>query len=621
MSLEQTEKFINTPNVASLLDDEELETIGRICYRELQIDEDSRQEWLEKNKEGMKLAKQVTESKTFPWPDSANVKYPLITVSSINFASRAYPEIIQGQNIVKARVIGDDPQGLKADRADRVSAHMSYQITEEMPEWEEQMDRLLHVLPILGCCFKKTYFDSVQKVNTSDLVLPEDLIVNVKAKSTDAARRLSHRIWKFKNYIYEQQTSGLWLDVDLKLPEDREGDSDAPEEFYEQHRYYDLDGDGYAEPYAITFHKETKKVVRISPRYGMEDVILNAKGTKVVKIDPKQFFTKFSFIPDPEGGFYDLGFGALLGPINRSVNTVLNQLLDAGTLSNAGGGFVGRGARIKGGIIELKLGEWQFVDTKGDDLRKSLVPYPIKDPSQVLYLLLGTLIEAGNSISSVTNVMKGEKPGENVSVETILALAEQGLKVFSAIFKRIYRGSKSEYQKLFRLNSVYLKEDEYIRVLDNPLAIKRVDYNVADLDVSPVAEPGMSLDVLRLAKARALREGMGMPGLKPMQVTKRWLEATKQENIEEIFDENQQPQPDPATVEAMARLDMDKAKMSLEMEEIKAQIAKIVAEIAKIQADTALSGAKAGSESLKPVIESEKLRVEEKKVAKDDRTE
>ncbi|HDZ25499.1 hypothetical protein LCGC14_0643040 [marine sediment metagenome] len=617
MAHEKLEKFIASKNIAADLEKQQLSEVGALCYTELNIDEESRREWKEKNEDGMKLAKQITGSKTFPWPNSANIKYPLITTASIQFAARAYPEIVQGPNIVKANIVGKDADGEKKKRAERVSTHMSFQVAEEMIGWEEDMDTGLHVLPITGSLFKKSYFDEVTERNISDLCLPIDVIVNMKAKSLEKASRVSHRIWKSKNEIYEHQVADIWLDVDLKIPDTDDGDSDAPQEFFEQHRYLDLDDDGYKEPYIVTFHEKTKQVVRIVARYRSEDVELKrTNGThKLVKIDPIQYFTKFTFLPDPEGCFYGLGFGALLGPINESVNTVINQLLDAGALATAGGGFIGRGIRIKGGKIEVKLGKWQMVETIGDDLRKNMVPYPLNEPSQVLFLLLGMLIDAGKDISSVKDVLTGEKPGENVSVETVLALVEQGMKVFTGIYKRVFRALKQEFEKLYKLNFIFLNQGHYFNILDEEKAVKQKDYEPKGLDIKPVADPNMSLDVLRLSRTKAMMavRDPNDPKLNDEEFLNRYLVAIKIENPEDLFiplDKRPKPQPDPETVDLLQRLDMARDLHDLEKQKLFAEIEQSIAQGRKIHADAIKSIAQAEAEEAGPQLEQYKLYVE-----------
>lgn len=577
----------NAKNLCSLLDDSELSEIGSKVVRDFQIDKDSRDDWESLMDRAMKLAKQVIEEKSFPWPNASNVKYPLLTTAAIQFAARAYPEICKGNEVVKAKVVGYDQDGQKHQRAERVSRHMSYQCTEEMEEWEEDTDKLLHVLPIMGLCFRKTYFDPVLGRNVSEMVLPDDLVVHYFARNLEKARRITQVVRYHANDVYEFVQAGLWRDVDLGLaPVDEEnvsGDEDALHEFLEQHRWLDLDDDGYQEPYIATVHKATCQIVRVVPRFDAEGVMVTPTG-KIMRIKPVHYFTKFSFIPNPDGSFYDLGFGWLLGAIGETINTTINQLMDAGTLGNLGSGFISRGIRIRTQSQTIKMipGEWKPVDATGQDLRTGIMPLPAPQPSPVLFQLLSLLIDAAKDISSVKEVLTGEQPGMNVPATTVLAMVEQGLKVFSAIYKRIYRALKQEFKKLYRLNSIYLPEQAMFTVLDTPQATGRADYAQGDLDVVPVADPSMSSDVLRLAKAQALMQISGRPGINEDELTVRYLEAIQAEAPERVVlppDQRPQPPPDPRLLEVQdkaqerqARFELDASKVQLEKELLRAQI-------------------------------------------------
>lgn len=577
----------NAKNLCVLLENEKLSEIGAKVVRDYQIDKDSRAEWESLMDRAMKLAKQVAEEKNFPWPNASNVKYPLLTTAAIQFAARAYPEICKSGDIVKAKVVGDDPKGQKSARGQRVSQHMSWQCLEEMEEWEPETDKLLHVLPIMGLCFRKSYFEPLLGRNCSDLVLPDDLVVHYFAQTLEKARRVTHVLKYHANDCYELIQAGLWRDIDLGYPavgeENQQGDEDAPHEFLEQHRYLDLDDDGYQEPYIATVHKATSQVVRIVPRFEESGVMLGQNG-KIGKIKPVHYFTKYSFITNPDGSFYDLGFGWLLGALGESINTSINQLLDAGTLGNLGGGFLSRGIRIKtqSQTVRMLPGEWKPVDATGQDLRQGIFPLPVPQPSPVLFQLLSLLIDAAKDISSVKDVMTGEQKGLNVPATTTLAMVEQGLKVFSAIYKRIYRALKAELKKLYRLNSVYLPDQAMFTVLDNPQAIARQDYAMGDLDIVPVADPSMSTDVLRLAKSQALMGVSGRPGVNEDELTAEYLQSIRVENPERFVvppDQRQQPPPDPKMLEVQdkiqhnqAQFQLDVQKAQLEMELLRAQI-------------------------------------------------
>jgi chaperonin GroES len=168
-------------------------------------------------------------------------------------------------------------------------------------------------------------------------------------------------------------------------------DSSTPIEMLEQHCHIDFDGDGYAEPYIVYVRRDNKKVARIVARYTQKDIEVNESGV-ILSIKAEQYFTKYPFIPSPDGGFYDLGFGVLLGPLNESINTIINQLVDAGTMANTAGGFLSRGIKLRGGNYTFNPMEWKHVDTTGDDLRKGIVPLPVREPSQVMFTLLNLLI-------------------------------------------------------------------------------------------------------------------------------------------------------------------------------------------------------------------------------------
>lgn len=585
-----------TQNIAELLDKYELGKIAARCYEEYALDDDTRADWKAKNVEALKIAEQQWEKKSHPWPGASNVKYPLIAGASMQFAARAYPAILNQQEIVKAKITGRDDNGAKWARAQRIQKHMNYQLTEQMPEWEEDMDKMLHGLPVLGTYFKKTYFSPIRQRPISDLIAPQDFVVNNNVKRLEDARRGTHVFSLFKNQILERQAAGLWLDDDLKLSPSGLDDQ-GPYTILEQHRWLDLDGDGYEEPYVVTLVNDLGvdqdgkhqiesggTVVRITPLYFLEDISLNSKG-KVVSIKKQDVFSKFGFIPDFCGRFMDVGFGQLLLPINEAINTMINQLVDAGTISNLQGGFMSKQLKLKGGAITLEPGEWRQIDALTQDLRGAILPLPVKEPSMVLFQMLGFLVDAGKSLSSVSEVLSGEQSGVNVPATTTLALIEQGLKVFSAINKRIYRSLKQEFGILYQINSHYLEDEEYFRVLDEQQVVARSDYALGDCDIYPVADPSSSTDVQKLIKAEALMKTVGMPGsADPYLILHKYYEALKVEDLERFHPAQPQPTEPPAEVKDI------ESKMQERQ-------AKLPAEVEVLQSTAALNYAKAQSEA------------------------
>lgn len=582
----ELKKYLESNNLLKGLDDETKQKIANQVSEGYEYDLNSRAKWEQNLQEWTNLALQVREDKSWPWPKASNVKYPLLSIASMQFNARAYPSLIPATgDIVKCSVIGADPQQVKLEQAKRVSKFMSFQLLHEMKNWEEDMDRMLIMLPIVGTIFKKTYYNSVLGHNVSELVLPKNLVVNYWAKSLGTAERISELILLNKRQIKERQMSEIYSDVELGDPQPviQQNqpvaviqDDTMPYEIIEQHTFFDLDKDGYAEPYIITFERSSKTLLRMVARFDEDTMYLSEDG-KLQKIDPIQYYTKFSFIPNPDGGFYDIGFGVLLGPLNESVNTLINQLIDAGTINNLQGGFLGKGLKLKMGDSGWTPGEWKTVQTASDDLRKQIVPLPAKEPSEVLFQLMGTLITSGKELASVAEIFVGKMPGQNTPATTTMATIEQGMKVFTAVYKRLYRALSEEYKKLFDLNRVYLDNDKYVAVLDQPVTVD--DFNRKLYDVCPNADPSTPTQTEKLMKAQALLELLPIGILDPLAVVMRVLDAQEQPNIEQLLNaqirETGQftPPPDPK---------LQEMEMKQQLEEVKATV-KIQAEQQKME--------------------------------------
>jgi len=585
---------IDSVNIAEKLDDNTIGKIARRVVTGYNIDEVSRIEWRQKAEAGIKVAKQIAETKSYPWDGAANVKFPMIATAAIQFAARSYPNIVKGPDIVKAMVVGKDLDGQKAARAKRVSRHMSYQLLEGMPEWDEDTDKLLHGLPVFGTYFRKSFFDTLLQSTRSPSINPLNLVVNQGVKSLDTCRRISEKVMLYRNDVIERERAGVFLDKGAEYMQTHE-DEDADELFLEQHCWLDLDEDGYEEPYIVMVHESTQTLVRITARYDHDSVELTEKN-KIKRISPVQYYTKYDFIPDPEGMFYSLGFAHLLGPINESINTLINQLLDAGSMSNLQGGFLGKGVRFQGGAMRFKPGEWKPVEVTGGILRDNIFPLPVKDPSAVLFQLLGLLNDTGMKLASVSDTMAGETPSQNTPATTTLAVIEQGLKVFTAIYKRVFRSLKSEFKKIYRLNSLYLEEAEYFRIQDEENIIGSKDYALDDLDIVPVADPNLSTEAQRMARAQALYgtiEVNPVPEGRLALLTEFYeslgVDAVEKylppEALKKLF-APQEPPPDPQLIEMQLKAVKQQHDFGMESALNDAMVQKVVAEIAQLKANT-----------------------------------
>ena len=601
-------KLAQLPNVADVLDEQELAKIGPKVVREYKIDRDSRKDWEDKAKRSMDIAKQVRQAKNTPWENASNIKYPLLTTSALQFGARAYPAIVDGERVVKCKVMGSDPGGTKSGAADRVSEHMSYQLLHET-DWESDTDTMVHMLPVVGCCFKKVYADGFKEAGfCDDLVSAFDFVVNQKTKTLRTVPRATHVFPLYPHEIAERQRAGTMIEVDLKGEGTDGEDDDAPHMLLEQHRYLDLDDDGVLEPWIVTVHERTEKVLKIKPGFDLDGIEPDMKRGTILRIKRKNYFVKVPFIPDPNGGFYDLGFGHLLGDINEEIDTAVNQMNDAATIQNAGGGFIGGGIDLGKGKSEYRIspGSYRTVSASGDGLAKNIVPFNHPGPSKTTLDLLTLMIEAGKDISGVQDIMVGDQK-TNQTATTTLALIEQGMKVFTAIYKRIFRALKEEFRLIFEINKASLDVQKYAALMDlqapsgvgpdgqemppQPLPPEQLaaDYQ-GMLDIMPVADPNNVTDMQRMAKAQlALQEVKdGNPHVNPFEATKRAFEAARIDKVDELLvpppPPDQPPPPTPEEMAAKAKIEAEQASAAIKNEAAQQQAA-IKAEAAMMSLD------------------------------------
>lgn len=556
----------DSPNLCERFSEQDLKTIGERVYEGYMYDKASRHSWEQRVQAALDLALQLQEDKTFPWPGAANVKFPLVTIAALQWHARAYPALVPSNNVVQMRVVGEDPDGKRLQKALRVGNFMSYQLMEESGDWEAEHDRALLAIPIVGCAFKKTYRDGVRGENRSEMVSARDLYVNYWAKSVEDAPRKTHRIPMQKNEMYSRMAGGIYRDcreegwytsgamlLNEKYRENiRTGqqpinnDDTTPFWTLEQHVRLDLDGDGYDEPYIVTIDEASQTTLRIVTAFDFEDIKRLGKGSKseIVEIPSQEFFTKYGFIPSPDGGIYDIGFGLILGPINESVSSIINQLIDAGTMQVRAGGFLGRGAKIKGGNQAFNPFQWNPVDSTGDELQKSIMPLPVNAPSNVLFQLLGLLIDYTNRIAGATDIMVGENPGQNTPAQTSQTMVEQGSKINAAIFKRTWRSMKQEFQKFYRLNKRHIPAEE-MQYGEQAGVIQASDFNDPDKFICPAADPNLVSDSAAVQQAGLLLQRVPTGGYDADAVEMRFLHALRVKDPQQVFLGRQKIPPPP----------------------------------------------------------------------------
>ena len=590
-------------NWADFIDESYLRKMGKEIVEDVQRDARSRSGWLSEMDMWLDMAAQVIEDKNTPWEGASNIKFPLLTTAALQFHARAQGELMKGDKLVKAKVIGADINGEKASRAKRVGDAMSTQLLFEMEDWQDDTDRLLFVLPLVGTVFRKVYWSSTLGRPISELVLPQDLIVNYWATNWERARK-THSFLKTKNEVVELMRLGTYYECplpdvaeipkedadpkDTEAPDSDDGGSsadydpkDIPFTLYECHYWWDLDGDGVAEPYIVTVIKDIEKVVRVVPRFDHTRIDLRATDDgyeDVARIRPYEYLIAYKFLPDIDSSIYGTGFGKLIGPTSAAVDTIINVLMDSGTLSTLPSGFFGRGLRVsRGGSIRLKPGEWRRVNATGEDLQKNFYPLPSKEPSAVLFQLLGLLIQAGEQIGSSTQTMKGENPGQNTPNRTFNELQESGMQVFLGIYKRVYRSLAKEYRMLGLMNHMYLSPESYEALLDEhkkemaaaqekaaqmaqqaqeqggqqgpPPAppppqphLPQQDFDPEGLDIVPLADPNLENSWRKKQRSQQLIEARnaGMP-LNDKLITRLYLEAIEEPDIEGMMEVAEPP--------------------------------------------------------------------------------
>lgn len=640
--------LMGSPNIATMLDDEQVKKIGLDALAGYNEDVDSRSEWTQRNALGMKLALQVSEAKTFPWPDCANVKFPLLTVAALQFHARAFPSLIAGTDVAQARVIGLDPDGAKTARAERISTHMSWQCLEQDKAWRGEHDKGLLVAAINGAAFIKQAFDNAKGHVVTRLVFAKDFVVNYYTHDLETSPRYTHTFDLSSNDIYQRQKdkrfcvydepgdpqptpstakdqNDITEAVDKRQGVTKPADDKKTTPYFtgEQYCWLDLDGDGYREPYVVTIDVETGRVWRIVARF--DERTMKAlggarwrEGDEIYSIEPIPVFYKLPFIPSPDGGFYELGLGALAGPINDSVNSAFNQLFDAGTMSSLGGGFVGRGFKSKGGPFTFKPNEWHQSDAPGDDLRKNILPLPVKSPDQVFFQLIEFLINYAERIVSATEIQVGDSPGQNQKAATTQILNENGSRVYTAIYQRMWGAMREGFNIRYGLNELYLPVDvDFTDLTTGKGAIVMVaDYRGSRLSVVPSADPNVVSDAQREKQAMFLvNAAYTWQGVNKFQAQTRALKAMKIPAIDEVMPHPQQKDektgqmvdipdfpamPNPKMIDAQVKqgkLELDKQRFQSEVMQQKVEwqqeVLKINAQIAEIYAKAELELASA----------------------------
>jgi chaperonin GroES len=634
---------IPKPNIADMFSEETLMKVGSNVCDGYRADLDSMEEWKGFVKTGLELVKQEKNAKSTPWEGASNFKSPTLMQAALKFSDRASTELLRQEDIVKTSIIGQDSDGQKQKQANRVAEYSNYQLNVEMEEWRDEHEKLLYKLPYDGCGFKKTIFDSRLGRPVSNVILYPNFVVNNDADSITRLRRFSETIELSKNEVLDRQRQGIWLDIDISLGDssdeddtEEQAEADKLTTFIEQQGFYDLDGDGYEEPYTFVVVKNSNQVVRIIPRFELSDVLVKDKSNQraaklsdmlelesngdreVVRIKPVNTITKYGFLRDPEGGFLDIGYSYLLGAITAAINATTNQLVDAGTMANRQSGWMAKSFRRKMGNSSFKPGEWKQTGISAQDLHNGIVPLPIKEPSGTLFALMQMMVQSSQELSASADLTKAL--GANAPATTTLALVQEQQQSAGAIILRIYRAMSAEFKKLFVLNSKFLDPAEYQEILDDQEANFESDFDLRKMNIVPVANPEISSKIQRIQQAEAelsKAELVSIAGGNIQPLVKGFFESIGSQNVEEIFPEedaqmrlqrllSENPDLQQLIMGETERMDMLAAAQAdaLEREEERADLKatteadKVHAETKKIEADRILTLEKAETEDI-----------------------
>lgn len=586
--MEYIQELIDSPNIVGMLDDDTLADIASQVKKDYEIDKESMSGWLEKMEKGLDYAKMTKEDKTYPHEKAANIKYPLITTSALHYNARTYPAIVPSGNPVRCKVNGKDPNGGKAAMGERTADYTSYQLKNEMEGWEEDMDRLTFVGPIVGTMLKKVWFDPSIDGNRTKLCEPGKVVINHGISSLSQAPAITEELTLYQHEIHTRIRVGMWADIEDDLQLDYEKRSE-PVEFLEQHMRFDLDNDGYAEPYIVTMHTGTDTIARIVANFTLESAMLDEQGQRILAIKPDTHFIDYTFLPAFDGGFWGSGLGLLLGDTSDTINSTLNMLMDAGHYQSMPTGFIaGRDMRLGNKQERFKPGEWRTVNATGGDVRNALVPFTMPAPSPVLFQMLGLLIDMGRELASTKDI-----PAESASqmtATTTMALIDQGMQVFNASYKRIYRSLSREFKLLYRLNQKHLTKEKYQEFFDDVGQDGRpvpydpmIEFSSAGKDITPVADPKAVTDAQKMGRAQFLIELSQMGAVDQAAAITRVLEAAHIENIEELM-----PQSSPQE-QMMAEMQVMNMQLDLKLKsaDIDQKLAKAAKDMASAESEEA----------------------------------
>jgi hypothetical protein len=543
-------------NLAEDLDEGALTELSGDLIGEYDADINSRKDWLTTYVDGLELLGLKVEDRTEPWPGACNVYHPLMTEALVKFQAETMMETFPAAGPVKTQIIGKQTRE-KEDAAERVKDDMNYQLTDMMPEYRPEHERMLWGLGLAGNAFKKVYFDPSLDRQVSMYVPAEDMVIPYGASSLQTAERVTHVMRKTKNELRKLQVAGFYRDVDLGEPfidideaekkiAEKLGFNPSEDDRFkilEMHVNLDLENgdseDGIALPYVVTIEKGSGTILSIRRNWNPDDD-LKAK---------RQHFVHYGYIPG--FGFYCFGLIHLIGAFAKSGTMILRQLVDAGTLANLPGGLKSRGLRIKGDDTPIAPGEWRDVDVPSGAVRDNILPLPYKEPSQVLNQLMNQIVEEGRRFASAAD-MKVSDMSSNSPVGTTLAILERTLKVMSAVQARIHYAMKQEFKLLAGIIRDYTPKDYSYDPEVGDRKAKQSDYDCCQ--VIPVSDPNAATMSQKVVQYQAVMQmAQANPQIYDLpELNRQMLEVLGVKNIGKLIPTAEDQKPKDPVAENMA---------------------------------------------------------------------
>ena len=507
MHMDESESDFDV-NLAEDMDERDLLSIGSELLSDIDEDMSSRKEWLDTYVKGLQLLGLKYEERTEPWPGACGIYHPLLMEAAVKFQAEMIMETFPAAGPVRTKIVGKETPEKKAS-ALRVEADMNYELTEIMPEYRPEHERLLLSVAISGNAFKKIYFDPSLNRQVAPMIPAEDVIVPYGAANLESAERVTHRMRKTKNELRKLQVAGFYRDVDLgdpvrvmdeveKRKAEQQGFSASMDDRFqilEVHCNLDLEGhedpDGIKLPYVVTIEKGTNTVLAIR-RNWLEDDKLKLR---------RQHFVHYGYIPG--FGFYYFGLIHLIGGHTKAATSLIRQLIDAGTLSNLPGGLKSKGMRVKGDDTPIAPGEFRDVDLPSGSIRDNILPLPYKEPSQVLMVLMDKIVADGRQFAASAELNISDMSSQ-APVGTTLAILERVMKVISAVQARIHYAMKQEFKLLAAIIRDNTPEDYDYEPEVGERGAKQSDYDCCD--VLPVSDPNASTMAQRVVQYQAVMQ-------------------------------------------------------------------------------------------------------------------